>query len=158
MQKVTPFLWFDTQAEEAANYYVGIFKNSRIVSIQRSGDNGPVSGVTFELDGETLMGFNGGPQFKFTEAISLFVNCTDQAEVDYFWEKLTAGGGTPSRCGWLKDKYGVSWQIIPESLSMLLGDPDPAIASRVLQAMLEMSKIDVAGLEAARDNNETLQQ
>lgn len=155
MQKITPFLWFDNQAEEAMNFYISIFKNSKIITVSRYGEGAPVPGgtvmtATFELDGQTIMVLNGGPTFKFTEAISLFVNCETQAEVDYFWEKLTAGG-EESQCGWLKDKYGLSWQIVPTALGQLLGDPDPEKAGRVMQAMLQMGKIDIAALERARD-------
>ena len=146
MQKITPFLWFDGQAEEAMNHYVSIFDNSRVVSISRNGDK--VFSCTFELDGQRFMALNGGPMFKFTEAISLFVSCETQAEVDELWGRLTAGG-SESRCGWLKDKFGVSWQIIPKALGRLLGDQDPAKAQRVMQAMLQMSKIDIARLEQA---------
>lgn len=144
MQKITTFLWFDNQAQEAAEFYCSIFKNSKILS------SSPMS-VTFQLEGQTFMALNGGPQFKFTEAISLFVNCADQTEVDSLWEKLLAGGGTESRCGWLKDRYGLSWQVIPKRLGELLGDRDPKRAQRATQAMLKMSKIDVAALEHAAD-------
>lgn len=148
MQKITPFLWFDGQAEEAMNYYVSIFKNSKVLSVNRAGEGGPVISVTFELDGQQFQALNGGPQFKFTEAISLFVNCETQEEVDELWEKLSAGG-EKSRCGWLKDKYGLSWQIIPSLLGKLLQDKDPAKAQRVMQAMLQMSKIDIKTLQLA---------
>jgi predicted 3-demethylubiquinone-9 3-methyltransferase (glyoxalase superfamily) len=148
MQKIIPFLWFDGQAEEAMNYYVSIFKNSKVLSVNRAGEGGPVISVTFQLDGQQFQALNGGPQFKFTEAISLFVNCETQEEVDELWEKLSAGG-EKSRCGWLKDKYGLSWQIIPTILGKLLGDPDPAKAQRVMGAMLQMSKIDIKTLQLA---------
>ncbi len=148
MQKITPFLWFDGQAEEAMNYYVSIFKNSKVVSVNRAGEGGPVISVTFQLDGQQFQALNGGPQFKFTEAISLFVNCETQEEVDELWEKLSADG-EKSRCGWLKDKYGLSWQIIPAILGKLLNDPDPAKAQRVMGAMLQMSKIDIKTLQLA---------
>lgn len=148
MQKITPFLWFDGQAEEAMNYYISIFKNSKVLSLNRAGEGGPVISVTFQLDGQQFQALNGGPQFKFTEAISLFVNCETQEEVDELWEKLSAGG-EKSRCGWLKDKYGLSWQIIPTILGKLLNDPDPAKAQRVLGAMLQMSKIDIKTLQLA---------
>jgi predicted 3-demethylubiquinone-9 3-methyltransferase (glyoxalase superfamily) len=141
-QKITPFLWFDGQAQEAAAFYTKIFPQSRVIS------ESPMN-VVFELQGQTFYGLNGGPQFKFTEAISLFVSCKDQKEVDYYWEALTAGGGAPGRCGWLKDKFGLSWQIIPEALPRLMGDPDRQKADRAVQAMLQMQKIDVAKLEAA---------
>jgi predicted 3-demethylubiquinone-9 3-methyltransferase (glyoxalase superfamily) len=153
MQKITPFLWFDDKAEEAANFYVSIFKNSRITDVRRYGGAGPgaagtVMTVSFEIEGQQFIALNGGPHFKFTEAISLFVNCEAQAEVDELWEKLTEGG-QPSRCAWLKDKYGLSWQIVPAALGRLLQDPDPAKSQRVMQAMLKMGKIDIAALQAA---------
>lgn len=148
MQKITPFLWFNGQAEEAMNHYVSIFKNSKIISVNRAGEGGPVMSVTFQLDGQQFQALNGGPQFKFTEAISLFVNCETQEEVDELWEKLSAGG-EKSRCGWLKDKYGLSWQIIPSVLGKLLQDKDPEKAQRVMQAMLQMSKIDIKTLQLA---------
>jgi predicted 3-demethylubiquinone-9 3-methyltransferase (glyoxalase superfamily) len=149
MQKITPFLWFDNQAEEAMNFYVSIFKNSKILEVSR-GTDGSVFGVSFELSGQEIRGFNAGPEFKFTEAISLFVDVKTQDEVDELWEKLTAGG-EESRCGWLKDKYGLSWQIIPTALGRLMGDKDPEKAGRVTQAMLTMCKIDIAGLQKAYD-------
>lgn len=149
MQKITPFLWFDGNAEEAMNFYVSIFNNAKILSLSRNGDT--VFSGTFQLEGQEFMALNGGPMFKFTEAISLFVSCKTQAEVDELWEKLSAGG-EESRCGWLKDKFGVSWQIIPTALGELLGHPNPATAQRVMQAMLQMSKIDIKKLEDARDN------
>lgn len=144
---ITPFLWFDHQLEEAMNFYVSIFPNSRIDYVQRHGDS--VFTASFVLDGQQFMGLNGGPRFKFTEAISLFVNVTTQAEVDALWDQLTADGGAESRCGWLKDKYGLSWQIIPAALGRLLQDKDPVKAGRVMQAMLGMNKIIIADLEAA---------
>ena len=150
MQKITPFLWFDTQAEEAMNFYVSIFKNSKVLSVT-PGPNGRAMSVNFELEGQEFIGLNAGPQFKFNESISFFVNCNTQAEVDELWEKLTAGGGEESMCGWLKDKYGLSWQIIPTALSEMLGDPDPEKAGRVMQAMLKMNKIDIQGLKEAYD-------
>ena len=153
MQKITPFLWFDGKAEEAMNFYTSIFKNSKIGRITRYGDAGPgpkgaVMSGTFQLDGQEFMALNGGPQFKFTEAISFFVNCETQEEVDELWEKLSAGG-QKSRCGWLKDKYGLSWQIIPSALGEMLGDKDPEKSQRVMKAMLQMDKIDIKGLEQA---------
>ena len=153
MQKITPFLWFDGKAEEAANFYASIFKNSRIVSISRYGEarpapKGTVMSVTFELDGQRFMALNGGPQFTFTPAISLFVSCETQEEVDELWEKLSAGG-KKSRCGWLQDKYGLSWQIIPTALGKLMGDSDPQKSSRVMKAMLQMDKIDIQRLQQA---------
>ena len=148
MKKITPFLWFDTQAEEAMNFYVSVFKNSKVGGVSR-GPDGKAFSVTFELDGQEFMGLNAGPQFKFNESVSFFVNCEDQAEVDYFWDKLTTDGGEESMCGWLKDKYGLSWQIIPKQLGELMGDPDPVKSQRVMQAMLTMRKIVVVDLEAA---------
>jgi len=148
MQKIVPFLWFNTEAEEAMNYYASIFPDSRVVSVMR-GPDGKVLTGTFRLAGQEFMALNGGPQFKFTEAISLFVNCETQEEVDRLWAKLTADGGEESMCGWLKDKHGLSWQIIPKRLGELLGDKDPERAGRAMQAMLGMRKIDVAGLEKA---------
>ena len=153
MKKITPWLWFDNEAEEAATFYTSIFQNSRILDVQRYGKAGPkpegtVMTVTFELDGQELVGLNAGPEFTFTEAISLMVSCKDQAEVDYFWDKLT-DGGEESQCGWLKDRYGLSWQIVPTRLSELLGDPDPERSSRAMAAMMQMRKIDVAALEKA---------
>jgi len=148
MPKITPFLWFDNQAEEAMNFYVSIFKNSKVGSIMRSGDDGPVMSVTFQLDGQEFMALNGGPHFKFTEAISFFVNCETQAEVDELWQKLSAGG-EEGQCGWLKDKYGLSWQIIPTVLGEMLQDKDAGKAKRVMDAMLKMNKIDIAVLRQA---------
>ena len=153
MQKITPFLWFDDNAEEAMNFYTAIFKNSKIVSVSRYGDAGPgpkgtVMTATFELEGQRFMALNGGPVFKFNESISFFVNCETQEEVDEFWEKLSVDG-QKSRCGWLKDKFGVSWQIIPSILGQLLSDKDPEKSKRVMQAMLQMQKIDIAGLRRA---------
>lgn len=147
MQKIVTFLWFDGQAEEAANFYVSIFKNSKINSLM--GPPGHVMGVSFELEGQTFHALNGGPQFKFTEAISLYVNCETQEEVDDKWAKLTADGGQESRCGWLKDKYGLSWQIVPTVLGQLISGPDPEKANRAMQAMLQMTKLDIAKLQAA---------
>jgi predicted 3-demethylubiquinone-9 3-methyltransferase (glyoxalase superfamily) len=153
MPKITPFLWFDNQAEEAMNFYTSIFKNSKIGSISRFGDGpgqkGNVMVASFELDGLPFTALNGGPRFKFTEAVSLYVNCDSQEEVDYFWSKLTADGGSESMCGWLKDKFGLSWQIIPSALPRLMSDPDRQKANQVMQAMLQMKKIDVATLEQA---------
>jgi predicted 3-demethylubiquinone-9 3-methyltransferase (glyoxalase superfamily) len=154
MHKITPFLWFDDKAEEAMNFYVSIFKNSKVRSVTRYGDAGPgpkgtVMSATFQLDGQDFFALNGGPLFKFTEAISFFVNCETQEEVDELWEKLTAGGGAPQRCGWLKDKYGLSWQIIPKALGEMLGNKDPQKSQRVMQAMLQMDKIDIQRLKEA---------
>ncbi|MBP7998384.1 MAG: VOC family protein [Chloroflexi bacterium] len=148
MQKITPFLWFDNQAEEAMNFYTTIFPNSKISHISRYGENEALMTATFELNGQEFMVLNGGPHFHFTEAISFFVNCDTQEEVDYFWAKLTEGG-EESQCGWLKDKYGLSWQIIPTALSELLSDPDAEKARRVMDAMLQMQKIDVNILRQA---------
>ena len=148
MKKITPFLWFDNQAEEAMNFYVSVFKNARVLSVM-PGPNGIAQSVTFELEGQEFMALNAGPQFKFNEAISFFVSCKTQEEVDELWEKLTADGGEEGRCGWLKDKYGLSWQIIPTALGELLGDPDSEKAGRALQAMLKMNKIDIQGLRQA---------
>jgi predicted 3-demethylubiquinone-9 3-methyltransferase (glyoxalase superfamily) len=150
MKKITPFLWFDTQAEEAMNFYISLYKNSKVNNISRNPD-GNVFIVSFELDGQEFMGLNAGPQFKFNESISMYVNCEDQAEVDYFWINLTADGGEESMCGWLKDKYGLSWQIVPNALGELLGDPDPVKAKRVMDTMLQMRKIDIQKLEDARN-------
>ena len=153
MQKITPFLWFDGKAEEAANSYTSIFENSKIVSIARYGEAGPgpkgsVMTVEFQLEGQNFIALNGGPQFKFTEAISLSVNCKTQEEVDNFWKKLSEGG-EEGPCGWLKDRYGLSWQINPTVLGEMLNDPDPAKAQRVMKAMLQMKKIDVKRLKQA---------
>ena len=155
MQKITPFLWFDGKAEEAMNFYISIFKDSKVVSVTRFGEGGPgpkgtVMTATFQLDGQELTALNGGPHFKFTEAISFFVNCESQQEVDDLWEKLSAGG-EKGRCGWLKDKYGLSWQIVPTDLGKLLHDKDAAKAKRVMQAMLQMSKIEIQKLKQAYD-------
>jgi len=155
MQKIIPFLWFDGKAEEAANFYVSLFKNSRIVNIARYGDAGPgpkgtAMSATFELAGQRFIALNAGPQFKFSEAISFFINCETQQEVDDLWEKLSAGG-QKSKCGWLKDKYGLSWQVIPTALGDMLHDKDPKKSQRVMQAMLQMDKIDIARLKQAYD-------
>jgi len=152
-QRITPFLWFDGQAEEAANFYVSIFSNSKIISASRYGDAGPgpkgsVMTIAFELDGLSFTALNGGPMFKFTEAISLVVHCQTQAEVNHYWDKLSAGG-QQVQCGWLKDKFGVSWQIVPNALIELVQDKDPAKSQRVMAAMMQMKKIDIAGLKAA---------
>lgn len=149
MQKIVPFLWFDGKAEEAMQFYVSIFPNSKVVSVNRAGPDGPVFSVTFRLDGQEFYALNGGPMYSFTPAISLFVNCETQAEVDNLWARLTAGGGEEQPCGWLKDKFGLSWQVIPSALGRMLGDKDPARAQRVMQAMLKMKKIDIAGLQRA---------
>jgi predicted 3-demethylubiquinone-9 3-methyltransferase (glyoxalase superfamily) len=153
MQKITPFLWFNNNAEEAMNFYVSIFKNSKVISVSRYGDVGPgpkgsVMTANFQLNGQEFVALNGGPQFKFTEAISFVVNCETQQEVDEFWEKLSEGG-EESMCGWLKDKYGLSWQIVPTILVKLLQDKDPVKAKRVMEAMLQMKKIDINKLKQA---------
>jgi predicted 3-demethylubiquinone-9 3-methyltransferase (glyoxalase superfamily) len=150
MKKITPFLWFDNQAEEAMNFYVSVFKNSKVLGVT-PGPNGIAQSVNFELEGQEFIGLNAGPQFKFNESISFLVDCKTQEEVDELWEKLIADGGEESMCGWLKDKYGLSWQIIPTALSQMLGDPDPEKAGRVLQAMLKMQKIDIKTLQEAYD-------
>src|SRR6266496_2738237 len=153
MQKITPFLWFDSDAEQAAKFYVSIFKNSRIKNVTRYGEAGPgpkgtAMSVTFQLEGQQFIALNGGPQFKFTEAISLLVNCDTQQEVHELWSKLSAGGAE-GQCGWLKDKFGLSWQIVPSALFRMLQDRDPEKAKRVMEAMLQMKKIDIARLEHA---------
>ena len=151
---ITPFLWFDTQAEEAATFYTSIFKNAKIGTVTRYSDGGPgpkgtVMTVQFELDGQEFIALNGGPHFTFTEAISFVVHCETQEEVDYYWEKLSADGGTPVQCGWLKDKFGLSWQIVPTVLPQLLATADAATAQRVTQAMLHMIKLDIGTLQQA---------
>jgi predicted 3-demethylubiquinone-9 3-methyltransferase (glyoxalase superfamily) len=155
MQKITPYLWFDNQAEEAMNFYVSIFKNSKVLSVSRYGEAGPgkkgtVMTATFQLEGQEFHALNGGPEFKFTEAISFLVNCQTQQEVDELWAKLSEGG-EEGQCGWLKDKFGLSWQIIPTILGELLGDKDAEKAGRVMQAMLKMQKIDINALKQAYD-------
>jgi predicted 3-demethylubiquinone-9 3-methyltransferase (glyoxalase superfamily) len=153
-QKITPCLWFDGNAEDAMNFYVSIFKNSQVLDVARYGEAGPgpkgslITG-TFQLEGQEFMALNGGPQFRFTEAISLVVDCKTQDEVDELWEKLTADGGEPSQCAWLKDKFGLSWQIVPTALIELMQDPDPEKSGRVMEAMLGMSKIDIEALRKA---------
>ena len=156
VQKITPFLWFDNNAEEAAELYVSIFKKSKILSLSRYGEAGPgpagsAMSVTFELEGQQFMALNGGPQYKFTEAISLFVHCTTQEEVDDLWARLSAGG-EEGPCGWLKDRYGLSWQIVPSVLGELLGDEDAEKAKRVMQAMLQMKKLDIQRLKQASED------
>ena len=155
MQKMTPCLWFDTEGEEAATFYTSVFPNSRILSVSRYGDAGPqpagsVMTVNFELDGVAFVALNGGPAFSFSEAISFQVSCGSQEEVDTYWEKLT-DGGEEGQCGWLKDKYGVSWQIIPSALFDLLGDPDPGRSQRAMEAMLTMRKLDIDVMREAAD-------
>ena len=158
MQKISPFLWFDSQAEQAAKFYVGVFENSKLGRVTRYDDEaaektgrpkGSVMTVEFQLDGADFVALNGGPMFKFTEAISFSVNCETQDEIDYFWEKLSAAGGSTGPCGWLKDKFGLSWQVSPVVLGDMLSDPDKAKAERVMNAMMEMDKIDIAALEKA---------
>ena len=155
MQKITPFLWFDDQAEEAMNFYVSVFKNSKVLGVVRYGEAGPGpkgSAMTakFELEGQEFVGLNGGPHFKFTEAVSFAIDCETQKEVDYFWEKLL-DGGTESQCGWLKDKYGLSWQVVPTILIKLLQDKDAERSQRVMKAIMQMKKIDIATLQQAYD-------
>lgn len=147
MHKVTPFLWFDSEAEQAARYYVSIFKNAKLGEISGPKDK-PLT-VAFELDGQPFVGLNGGEYYKFSEAVSFQISCEDQAEVDWFWDKLLADGGQPSQCGWLKDRWGVSWQVTPKVLPTLIGHPDPAKAKRAMDAMMKMVKLDIATLEAA---------
>lgn len=153
MQKITPFLWFDSQAEEAMNFYVSIFRNSKVLTVNRYGDAGPgpkgtVMTANFLLDGQEFVALNGGPLYKFTPAISFVVNCESQQEVDDLWDKLSAGG-REDPCGWLQDRFGVSWQIVPTVLVKLLSDPDPVKAQRVMAAMMKMKKIDIAALKHA---------
>jgi predicted 3-demethylubiquinone-9 3-methyltransferase (glyoxalase superfamily) len=154
MQKVSPFLWFDTQAEEAATFYVSLFDDSEITEVSRYPENTPgpagsVMTVSFQLAGQEFTALNGGPEYSFTEAVSFFVRCEDQDEVDRFWSQLTADGGEEGPCGWLKDRFGLSWQIVPDRLMELLSDPDPARANAAMQAMLQMHKIEIKALEDA---------
>ncbi len=163
MQKITPFLWFDSQAEEAASFYTAIFKNSRITGITRYSEEGAkasgrpkgtVMTVTFQLEGQEYIALNGGPHFRFSEAVSFVINCESQAEVDYYWEKLSAGGDPQAQqCGWLKDKYNLSWQVVPTLLMKLLSDPDPEISRRVMKAMLKMKKIEIEPLKRAAEGS-----
>ena len=155
IQKIMPFLWFDSQAEEAARFYTSIFPNSKILKLLRYGAAGPgpagsVMTAEFELEGQRFVGLNGGPHFKFTEAVSFVVNCETQEEVDFYWEKLSAGG-RPDRCGWLKDKFGLSWQIVPTALFTVLSDPDPQRSERAMKAMLSMQKLDIRALQQAAE-------
>ena len=150
MPTVTPFLWFDTQAEEAMNFYASIFPQSRVLAVH--GAPGRVMSVEFELEGQKFMALNAGPHFKFNEAVSFFVSCETQQEVDELWDKLTAGGGSPSRCGWLKDRFGLSWQIVPNTLGRLLSSADAAGSKRVMDAMMQMSKLDAGRLQQAFDS------
>src|SRR3974390_2746210 len=149
MSKITPFLWYDSQAEEAMNFYISVFKNGKVHSVQRR--DGKAFLVTFEIEGQRFMALNAGPIFKFNEAISLNVDCETQAEVDELWDKLISNGGSPSQCGWLKDKYGLSWQIIPKALGQFMSDPDPKRSGAVFQAMMKMNKIVIADLQRAYD-------
>jgi predicted 3-demethylubiquinone-9 3-methyltransferase (glyoxalase superfamily) len=155
-QKITPFLWFDNNAEEAVNFYVSVFKNSKILSTSRYGEAGPgpkgtIMTMTFQIEGQTFTALNGGPHFKFSEATSFVVHCKSQEEVDYFWEKLQADGGAPSQCGWLKDKFGLSWQITPDILLELIQDKDTEKAKRVFEAMMKMTKIEIPKLKEAAE-------
>jgi predicted 3-demethylubiquinone-9 3-methyltransferase (glyoxalase superfamily) len=153
-QKITPFLWFDNQAEEAVNFYTSVFKNSRINGMSRYGDEGPgpkgtVMVATFQIEGQEFMALNGGPQFKFTPAISFMVHCDTQEEIDELWEKLTSNGGQEVECGWLTDRFGLSWQITPKVFGKMMQDKDPAKTRRVMQAMMQMKKMDISKLEQA---------
>ena len=155
-QKITPNLWFDTEAEEAADFYTSVFKDSRIVTKTHYTEGAPreagtVMTVEWELNGQRFVGINGGPQFEFDEAVSFQITCEDQDEVDYYWEKLIEGGGSPSQCGWLKDKFGLSWQVVPAGMEEVFADSDPKRAERAMKAMLEMSKLDIAALRSAAD-------
>jgi predicted 3-demethylubiquinone-9 3-methyltransferase (glyoxalase superfamily) len=155
-QKLVPNLWFDTEAEEAAAFYVSVFPNSRVISTTHYNEAGPreagmVMTVEFELDGQRFVGINGGPEFTFTEAVSFAIECADQEEIDYYWDALTAGGGAGGPCGWLKDRFGLAWQVTPVGMDAALSDPDPERARRSMEAMLKMGKIDVAALRAAAD-------
>ena len=159
-QRIRPNLWFDTEAEEAAKFYVDVFENSRIVNLTHDTEAGPreagmVMTVEFELDGQSFIGINGGPEFTFDEAVSLEITCETQEDVDYYWERLTADGGQESQCGWLKDRFGLSWQVVPTGMEELFADPDPKRAERAMQAMLKMSKLDVAELRRAADGATT---
>jgi predicted 3-demethylubiquinone-9 3-methyltransferase (glyoxalase superfamily) len=149
MLSITPFLWFDSQAEEAMNFYASIFPRSKVINVNRA--HGRVMSVAFELEGQRFMALNAGPVYKFNEAVSFFVGCETQEEIDTLWAKLIAGGGQPSRCGWLKDKYGLSWQIIPNALGRLMGGPDPEASQRAMEAMMGMEKLDIAQLQRAYD-------
>ena len=149
MPTITPFLWFDSQAEEAMTLYTSVFKTAKVISVNRV--HGRVMTVEFELNGQRFMGLNGGPHHRFSEATSFFVGCDTQVEIDEYWTKLTADGGEPGRCGWLKDKFGLSWQIVPTALGRMIGDPDPAKSKRVVDAMMQMSKLDLAVLQHAYD-------
>jgi len=159
MQRIVTNLWFDTEAEEAAEFYISIFKDSRIVHVARYTEAGPrpagmVMTVEFELDGQRFIGINGGPEFKFDEAVSLMINCETQEEIDYYWERLTEGG-EESQCGWLKDRYGLSWQVVPTGMDEVFSDPDPERARRAMEALLKMRKLDIAALRSAADGVQT---
>ncbi|MNQ03773.1 3-demethylubiquinone-9 3-methyltransferase [compost metagenome] len=154
MQKITPYLWFDDNAEDAVEFYSTIFKNSRIISIARYGKAGPsyegnVMSIVFQLEDQEFIALNGGPQFTFNEAVSFFVSCKNQKEIDYYWDALTADGGEESMCGWLKDKFGVSWQVVPTALSQLISSPDQERSAQAIEAMLKMKKLDIKALEKA---------
>lgn len=151
MSRITPNLWFDGQALDAAEYYVSVFPDSRITDVSRMGDGGPVMTVAFELSGQAFLGLNGGPEFSFTEAVSFVIDCANQAEVDRYWDELVSQGGEEGRCGWLKDRFGLSWQVVPAALVELLTDPDPRRATAAGVALRSMSRIDVAALRAAAD-------
>jgi predicted 3-demethylubiquinone-9 3-methyltransferase (glyoxalase superfamily) len=156
MQKITPFLWFDNQAEEALNFYASVFKNTKIGQVNRMGDGGPsgkdqILTGSITIEGQEFMVMNAGPHFKFNESISFFINCETQQEVDYFWEKLSSEGGQKSRCGWLKDKFGLSWQVVPDTLMKLMGDKDRQKAGRVMQKMMTMDKLVIKELQDAYD-------
>jgi predicted 3-demethylubiquinone-9 3-methyltransferase (glyoxalase superfamily) len=156
MQKITPFLWFDSQAEHAMNFYVSIFPNSKVLGVTRYGEEGPgpngtVMTAAFELDGQEFVALNGGPQFKFTEAISFVVNCDTQEEIDYYWEKLTADGGEEVQCGWLADKYELSWQVVPAKIREWMQDKDATRSQRVMHAVMQMKKLDMAAMQRAYD-------
>jgi predicted 3-demethylubiquinone-9 3-methyltransferase (glyoxalase superfamily) len=158
MKGITPFLWFDQDAEAAMDFYTSIFKHSKIVRVSRYGDAGPgpkgqVMVGEFEINGQRFMALNGGPQFKFTEAISFVIHCEDQEEIDFYWSNLTSQGGQESQCGWLKDKFGLSWQVVPTVLSELMSDKDPKKANAVMQALLQMKKLDIAGLRSAAERS-----
>jgi predicted 3-demethylubiquinone-9 3-methyltransferase (glyoxalase superfamily) len=142
MPKIAPFLWLDNCVEEAVAFYTSVFRNAKVKNVSKQS-------ATFELEGQTFLAFNGGPMFKFNEAVSFFIGCETQDEIDYYWQKLIEGGGSESRCGWLKDRFGLSWQVVPTSLGRYIGDPDPAKAKRALEAMLSMNKLDIAALERA---------
>ena len=157
MQKITPFLWFDSNAEEAVNFYLSIFKNSKITAVSRYGEAGPgpknsVMAISFQLEGQDFSAINGGPYFTFSPAISFVVDCKTQTEVDWYWDRLSEGGEL-EQCGWLKDKFGVTWQIVPSVLGELMSDPDPVKAKRVTEAMLKMVKLDIAALQQAHDQS-----